>query len=98
MKRWLVTRHPGAVEWFSRRGYVFDCHVWHLDISDTAPGDVVYGSLPISHVADLCARNVEYWGLCIPMQYDNRGKELSADELQNMGATVKRFWCAPVTD
>jgi len=93
MKRWLVTRHSGAIQWFALKGYFFDCYVAHLDTVEITSGDAVYGTLPVPLVADLCARDIEYWHLCVPIAADIRGKDLSARELERLGTTVKRFWC-----
>ncbi len=93
MKRWLVTRHPGAGQWFARHDYTFDHHIPHADVSRMAPGDAVYGTLPVPLVAELCERGMEYWHLSIPMKAADRGRELSADDLDSLGATLERFWC-----
>lgn len=98
MKRWLITRHPGAVQWFADKRYVFDQVVRHIEVEKIAPGDAVYGTLPVPLVASLCARDIEYWHLNIPMNATDRGRELSAQDLRRLGATIERFRCTRYSD
>lgn len=88
MTTWLVTRHPGAVEWVQRHGPGFDCHVQHLAPEAVQPGDRVIGNLPM-HLA------AQYWHLVLRVPEQARGQELSAQQLSSLGATLQRFHVQP---
>lgn len=91
MTIWFVSRHPGALEWMQRSGTPFERHVAHLDPADIQPGDRVIGSLPVNLAAEVCARGAEYWNLSLRIAAKDRGRELSADELQACAATLEHF-------
>lgn len=91
-KTWLVTRHPGAVEWMRRRGVVFDEHVSHLDTEKVSPGDTVTGTLPANLAARVCARGARYLQLSMDVRADQRGKELSACQLEAAGAVLTEYF------
>lgn len=91
MSTWFVSRHPGALEWMRRIGPPFDHHVTHLDPDKVQPGDRVIGSLPVNLAADICARGAQYWNLSLRLTESDRGRELSAAELQNYSATLERY-------
>lgn len=91
MTDWVVSRHAGAVEWLARRGYA-DCrHVQHLELGQVRAGDRVVGTLPISAVAELTARGAHYQHLVVPLSSADRGRELSADELEERGARLEGY-------
>ncbi|PKO60588.1 MAG: CRISPR-associated protein Csx16, partial [Betaproteobacteria bacterium HGW-Betaproteobacteria-17] len=56
MTTFLVTRHPGAVQWAAAQGIAADVCCPHLDPADVATGDTVIGTLPVHLVAEVCAR------------------------------------------
>jgi len=91
MTIWFVSRHPGAVEWARLRGIAFDRHVTHLDTQEIASGDTVIGSLPAYLAADVCTRGAEYWNLSLRLAPQDRGRELSAEELQGRDARIERY-------
>ena len=91
MTTWFVSRHPGALHWMHAHGPAFDRHVPHLDPAQVQPGDAVIGTLPVNLAAQVCARGATYWHLALEMPAQARGRELSADELQTLGATLQRF-------
>lgn len=91
MTTWFVSRHPGALQWMQQRGPAFDQHVPHLDPAQVQPGDIVIGTLPVNLAAQVCARGAAYLHLAVRLPAAARGQELSALELQNMGATLQRF-------
>ncbi|WP_435101149.1 CRISPR-associated protein Csx16 [Arhodomonas sp. AD133] len=91
MTTWIVSRHPGAIEWLRRRGYRDAHHLAHLQWRRVAPGDVVIGNLPISLVAELGRRGIAYYHLTVPLPHERRGRELSADELEQLGACLQRY-------
>lgn len=91
MKTWLVTRHPGAVDWFHANKIHYDEHLAHLDTALISAGDKVIGSLPVNLAAEVCAKGAEYWNLSLRLPADARGKELGADELVRYEASLQRF-------
>lgn len=92
MTVWFVNRHPGALDWMERKGPGFDRHVAHLDPREIAPGDSVIGSLPVNLAAEVCARGATYTHLSLRIPANNRGRELSADQLDNFEATLESFY------
>ncbi|WP_290652123.1 CRISPR-associated protein Csx16 [Aquisalimonas sp.] len=91
MSTWLVTRHPGALQWLRRHGYRDARHVSHLDIELVAKGDTVIGTLPVWMVAAVTQRGARYFHLTIPLDAACRGAELTADELDRLGARLQRY-------
>lgn len=101
MTTYFVSRHPGALQWMQAHGPAFDRHITHLEAEDfarLAPGDAVIGSLPVHLAAAVCARGAAYWNLSLHMPAQARGKELSAAELRDMGATLERFEVRKITE
>lgn len=91
MTTWLVTRHPGSLAWAQARGVAFDRHVKHLDPEEVNAGDTVIGSLPVNLAAEACACGAEYWNLSLRLERDDRGRELSAEDLERCGATLEHY-------
>ncbi|MDR1367300.1 MAG: CRISPR-associated protein Csx16, partial [Candidatus Accumulibacter sp.] len=82
MTIWFVSRHPGALEWVRKKRILFDRYVPHLDVEAIRTGDEVIGSLPVNLAADICARGATYRHLSLRMTVGDRGRELSATELE----------------
>ena len=95
MTTWFVSRHPGALQWMQQCGPAFDCHVPHLDPVQVERGDTVIGTLPVNLAAQVCTRGAAYWHLTLQMPAQQRGQELSALELQALGATLQQFHVQP---
>jgi len=91
-KVWLVTRHPGAREWARRRGIQADCVVEHLDVSQVRPGDTVIGTLPLHLAAAVCRAGARLFHLSIDVPPEQRGKELTADEMEAYGARLEEMF------
>ncbi|QFU02570.1 Putative CRISPR-associated protein [Halomonas sp. THAF5a] len=91
MTRHFVSRHPGAARWLARQKISVDRFHGHLKLEQIAPGDVVYGTLPIHLAAAVCARGAEYWHLSLTMPASLRGQELSVDQLEQLDARLCRF-------
>ena len=96
MTTWFVSRHPGALQWMQQHGPAFDCHVPHLDPAQVQRGDTVIGTLPVHLAAQVCARGAAYLHLVLEMPAQQRGQELSATELQALGATLQPFHVHPL--
>ncbi len=91
MTIWFITRHPGALDWAQRQGIACDRHVVHLDPQEIGTGDTVIGSLPVNLAAEVCAHGAEYWNLSLRLEPADRGRELSANDLERCGAVIERF-------
>ena len=96
MKTIIVTRHKGAVEWLRQAGHVpaeGEVKVLaHLDedaINSLAEGDVVIGVMPFSLAARLNTKGVRTFTLALDIPAEMRGKELSAEDMDNLGAQVE---------
>ena len=64
----------------------------HLDPSfRPQPGDRVLGVLTVAWVARICHAGAEAWVLDVDMPADLRGKELSSEQLDELGAALVRY-------
>ena len=90
MTNYFVTRHTGAIEWALHRG-IDAVSVLHLDPGQVKAGDAVQGILPIHLVAEINRKGVRYLHLEMEMSQDARGQELSADDLERMGAKLVEY-------
>lgn len=95
MTTWFVSRHDGALHWMRQHGPAFDRHVPHLAPADVQPGDAVIGTLPVHLAAEVCARGASYWHLVLTTPPEARGRELCAQELSTLGATLQPFHIQP---
>lgn len=91
MTTWFVSRHPGALEWAKRQGLTVDRVAAHLDIDLLTPGDTVIGTLPVNRVADLQRVGASYLHLVLELPPEWRGRELSADEMDAIGARLQAY-------
>lgn len=88
--QYFISRHAGAHEWAQRKG--FDAKVVsHFDTKVVEKGDLVIGTLPVHLAADVCQRGGRYFHLVLELGPEDRGKELSADRMEELGATVQEF-------
>lgn len=83
----FVTRHAGAAEWARRQGITAEI-VAHLDIETVRPGDLILGTLPVSLAAEVCARGARYLHLDLDIPPEARGRELTADDMDALGAEL----------
>jgi len=91
---YVVTRHVGAIEWIARKGFEGATLVSHLDgetIANLNEGDVVIGVLPIHIAAQVCDRGASFYALTINVPPEMRGRELSADDMESLGASIQQF-------
>ena len=91
MTTWFVSRHAGAIEWAARQGLAVDRLVHHLDPALVCCGDTVMGSLPVNLAAAVCQRGARYLHLSMALPPDLRGKELTADQLDQLGAKMCEY-------
>ena len=97
MTAWFVSRHPGAIEWATRQGLAVDRLVHHLDPALVCVGDTVMGALPVNLAAAVCERGARYLHLSMELPPDLRGKELTADQLNQLEARLARYQITTVT-
>ncbi len=90
MASYFVSRHKGAVDWVSRQNIDAKL-VTHLDTRTIRPGDIVYGTLPVSEAARVCAQGGRYFHLHLPLPPHARGKELTARDMEEFGAELKEY-------
>lgn len=91
MTTYFVTRHPGAIEWARRQNLTVDQQIDHLDLNVIAPGDTVIGVLPINLAAEVCQRGAQFISLSLELPLETRGRELSADDLERLGARLEEY-------
>ena len=91
MTTWFISRHPGALEWATRKELAVDQFVRHLDPALVRGGDTVMGSLPVNLAAAVCERRARYLHLSVELPEQLRGKELSADQLDRLGARLEEY-------
>lgn len=89
MTVYIISRHPGAIEWMQRALEPPSATVLeHVDGQDFAPGDVVAGVLPLWLASKACAAGARVLSLDFSLPRSQRGRELDADELRAAGARL----------
>lgn len=91
MTTWFISRHPGAVGWARRHGLSIDQYVAHLAAGEVQPGDTVIGTLPVNLAAAVCDCGARYLHLSVELLANLRGQELSADQLDELGARLAAY-------
>jgi CRISPR-associated protein Csx16 len=91
MSTFFISRHPGAQQWAARQRLAVDHWVTHLNPAEVSADDTVIGTLPVNLAAEICARGARYVHLCLRLPAQARGQELSADELERLGAHLQGF-------
>lgn len=88
---YLISRHPGAIAWCQRQPLVIDVILPHLDPVFICTGDWVIGTLPLPMVAVVQRYGARYLHLSVPVPPELRGQELSADQLEQLGASLIEY-------
>lgn len=96
MTNWFVSRHLGAIEWAKQQPIQIDRWEVHLDIAQVQAGDTVIGTLPVHLAAEVCAKGAKFMFLQVPIAATQRGQELSADTLNDLGCSLQTFWVEAV--
>jgi CRISPR-associated protein Csx16 len=93
MASWLVTRHAGAAEWARRRGIAAEWkqHFEAADLARVRAGDTVIGPLPVQLIAEINARGGRYFNIEMRLAAEERGRELSADDMLRLGADLVEY-------
>lgn len=92
---WFVSRHAGAIAWARQQNLPIDHWVSHLDLENITRGDTVIGTLPVHLAAGVCARGGRYVHLTLDMPETLRGRELSAEELNLLSASLRAYRIVP---
>jgi len=87
----IVTRHQGLIDWLERRGITGE--VKPSVTVDDIKGKHVIGALP-AHIAQhaYLVTSVDY-----TCPFEKRGKNLTADELDELGAKLFTYRVVPVS-
>ncbi len=96
MTTWFVTRHAGAKQWAQSQGVNVDRLVDHLVMDEVQSGDQVLGSLPVNLVAELNKKGARYFHLTLMLSEELRGKEISAELMQQLGARLEEFFVTKI--
>jgi len=91
MTTWFISRHLGAIEWIKQQNIQIDRFESHLDTSLVQAGDVVIGTLPIHLVAEICQKGAKFYFLSVNVKPEQRGTELTAQQLVEQGCTLQAF-------
>lgn len=87
----VVTRHPGAAAWVQRvLGRPVRC-VTHLHESELVAGTRYYGVFPLNLAAAICTAGAECWAISLQVPPELRGQELTATQLDQLGARLVRY-------
>jgi CRISPR-associated protein Csx16 len=93
MAAYLVTRHRGAVEWARQHGIDAEWkpHFEAADLTGVRPGDRVLGPLPVQLIAEVNVRGGRYLNIEMQLGADDRGRELTADDMDRLGARLVEY-------
>lgn len=95
MTTYFVSRHAGAIEWARAEGLPIDVFLAHLDGARVAPGDTVIGSLPVHLAAQVCQAGACYRHLTLTVRPEQRGQELSLQDLRDAGLCLQGYRVQP---
>lgn len=87
----VVTRHPGAVAWVQQVLGRPVQSVAHLHESELVAGTRYYGVFPLNLAAAICATGAECWAISLQISPELRGQELTATQLDQLGARLVRY-------
>lgn len=90
----FVTRHQGAKEWAARQDFRDVEMIEHLGagmIAGLARGDIVIGTLPVHVAAQIVSNGGRYFHLEMTIPFEARGRDLSAAEMVQFGATLNEY-------
>lgn len=90
-KTYFVSRHEGAVLWAKEKQLNIDFFLDHLNPDIIQEGDTVIGSLPMALAAEICRKKAHFFALSIKTTKEQRGKELSASELNKCECMIEEF-------
>jgi CRISPR-associated protein Csx16 len=89
---YLVTRHPGALDWLQSQipePYVLIGHL--TDLNGIMPGDCVMGTLPLHLIAGVCVQGARFFHLDVDLPDHLRGVELTMQQLIELEAALVEY-------
>lgn len=87
IKTWIISRHPGAVDWIRSRGIDGE-EIEHLT-GKPIPGNRYVGTLPVNLIAEVLENGAEFVLLVMPdLPREERGKELTPEMMDEFGAKL----------
>ena len=92
MSVWFVSRHQGAIEWIQKQNVKIDQFVTHLDAKKVQNNDIVIGTLPIHLAAEICAKGAKFYFLTVNVTKEQRGKELTYQQLMEQNCSIQPFY------
>ncbi len=60
----------------------------HLDVDLIQKDDIVIGTLPVHMAAEVCEKGAKFYFLSINMNFEQRGKELTVEDLITQGCRI----------
>lgn len=87
----VITRHPGAAEWVGQQLGRAVHAVPHLELDEIESGGSYYGVFPLHLAAAICAKGSACWAIAVNMPPALRGQELSAEQLDELGAELVHY-------
>lgn len=95
--RHFISRHAGAIAW-ARQHYSNLKVMSQLDLNAIGLGDEVLGTLPIHLVAAVTKKGAVYRHLVLDLTPDLRGTELTAEDMERVGAHFESYSAQRMTD
>ena len=92
MAVWFISRHKGAIDWIKQQSLQIDRFESHLNVDDIQADDTVIGTLPIHLAAKVCAKGAKFYFLSVNVSQDQRGMELTAEELIAQQCAIEPFY------
>ena len=92
MAVWFISRHKGAIDWIKQQSLQIDRFESHLNVDDIQADDTVIGTLPIHLAAKVCAKGAKFYFLSVNVSQDQRGTELTAEELIAQQCAIEPFY------
>lgn len=93
MARYFVTRHEGARQWALKHGIKAEEFIEHLDDPTIIRrGDQVMGTLPLHLIEAVLQRGGRYFNLDLEAGRGERGKPMSADDMDKAGAKLVEYF------
>ena len=94
---WLVSRHPGAIEWIKSQESSIDHEVTHLSVeSYPKSGDIVIGSLPVHIIAKLNQQGIRFFHVQVNIPSELRGQELTKEQLESLDGSLQEYQVSAV--
>lgn len=87
----FVSRHAGTVAWAKKHGIKADLWVDHLDTAIVRSGDTVIGTISMAAAAEICRKGAVFFAFDIPLKPEQRGRELSLEEISEMPCRLQQY-------